>query len=403
MNINTQERHNESIFMAIPPFENVKVGQKVDMQSMVKSTPTQASSAGVDLAWFSPMLPPFKLCGLPFFETDGVYRRFPLNPPEPLPSGVEHLAWFCAGGQIRFSAELSKLYIRVKLSRAAAVGYNLIPLAGSGFDVYASDGDGVYTFSGVTRFDPKSDSYEVPLMQLREKKKLDLIIHFPLNMSVESLLIGIDRDSEPQCPPDFEKDSRILVHGDSIMHGFCASRPGMNLTNILSRRLNREVINLGTNGKARCERETALSVRMVPNVEWFILSPEGNCPTVEWLREHMTEFIRLYRETNPDVKIAVMSYMRESRERFDEDAREMRLAKKQCQKEIVEYFRAQGDDKIFFWDGEEFTTGEEDIYFEGFSAGDDCTTDTQHKSDLGFWLMANGVCRRLAMESGNNL
>lgn len=38
-----------------------------------------------DLAWFSPARPPFKLCGFPFFEQDGVYRRFPLNPPETLP------------------------------------------------------------------------------------------------------------------------------------------------------------------------------------------------------------------------------------------------------------------------------------------------------------------------------
>ena len=186
------------------------------------------------------------------------------------------------------------------------------------------------------------------------------------------------------------------------MHGFSASRPGMNLSNILSRRLNREVIDLGTNGSAKCERETALAVRMVPNVDWFILAPEGNCPTVEWLREHMTEFIRLYRETNPDVKIAVMSYMREGRERFDDEVREMRLAKKQCMIEIIEAFHAQGDDKIFFWDGEEFTSEEEDICFEGFRAGDESTTDTQHKSDLGFWLMANGVCRRLSVECGGS-
>jgi len=90
--------------------------------------------------------------------------------------------------------------------------------------------------------------------------------------------------------------------------------------------------------------------------------------------------------------------MREGRERFDDAVREMRLAKKQCEIEIVESFRAQGDDKIFFWDGEEFTSEEEDICFEGFCAGDESTTDTLHKSDLGFWLLANGVCRRLAQD-----
>lgn len=383
-----------NVFMAVAPY---KEADMLKAKGTARATEEPKISRR-ELSWYAPAKAPFKLCGFPFWETDGIYRRFPLNPPEPLPEGVEKLAWCTSGGQIRFHAELSKLYIKVKLNRSAHFGYNLIPLAGSGFDVYASDGDGVYTMAGVTRFDPAEDAYEVPLLQLRSKKKLDLIIDFPINIGVESLLIGMDADSVPECPPDFADERRILVHGGSIMHGFCASRPGMTLTNILSRRLNREVINLGTNGRARCERETALSVRMVPNVEWFILSPEGNNPTVEWLREHMTEFIRLYREANPDVKIAVMSYMRESRERFDDLAKEVRLAKKQCQKEIVEYFRSQGDDKIFFWDGEEFTSEAEDIYFGDFRGGDECTTDTQHKSDLGFWLMANGVCRRLADE-----
>ncbi len=383
-----------NVFMAVAPYKEADMLKSKEAAQALEEPKTSQR----ELSWYVPTKAPFKLCGFPFWETDGIYRRFPLNPPEPLPEGVEKLAWCTSGGQIRFHAELSKLYIKVKLNRSAHFGYNLIPLAGSGFDVYASDGDGVYSLTGVTQFDPAEDSYEVPLLQLRSKKKLDLIIDFPINIGVESLLIGIDSDSVPQCPPEFADERRILVHGGSIMHGFCASRPGMTLTNILSRRLNREVINLGTNGRARCERETALSVRMVPNVEWFILSPEGNNPTVEWLREHMTEFIRLYREANPDVKIAVMSYMRRSCERFDDQAKEVRLAKKQCQKEIVEYFRAQGDDKIFFWDGEEFTSEEEDIYFGEFRGGDECTTDTQHKSDLGFWLMANGVCRRLREE-----
>lgn len=355
----------------------------------------ESQTSVLDLAWYSPIRPPFKLCGFPFFEKEGVLKRFPLNPPEPLPPAVELNAWRTAGGQIRFTAELSKLYIKVKFSPKALAGCNWTPLSGFGFDVYASDGDGVYTFCGATKFDPKEDNYETPLLNLRSKKKLDLIINFPLNAVVESMLIGMDKDSIPQCPPEFSKDSRILIHGGSIMHGFSASRPGMNLSNILSRRLNREVINLGSNGSAKCEREAALSVRMVPNVDWFILSPEGNCPTVEWLREHLTEFIRLYRETNPDVKIAVMSFMREGRERFDDAVRELRLAKKQCEIEIVESFRAQGDDKIFFWDGEEFTSEEEDLCFKGFRAGEESTTDTLHKSDLGFWLLANGVCRRL--------
>ena len=360
-----------------------------------KAAALPASAAPTDCAWFSPARPPFRLYGFPFYETDGVYRRYPLNPPLPLPPAVEDLAWCSSGGQIHFHAKTSQVYIRVKTAKPAEVGYNLLPLSGSGFDLYASDGDGIFTLCGVTRFDPASDCYESKLLKMEEPKELDLIIHFPINTRVESILIGLDRDCVPQSPVPFANQKRILIYGGSIMHGFCASRPGMTMPNILSRRLNREVINMGVNGNAKCEREAALAVRMVKNVEWFIISPEGNAPSVDWLRQHMTEFIRLYREANPDVKIVVMSYMRESRERFDDFARRLRLSKKQCQMEIVESFRAQGDSNIFFWDGEEFSAGDEDIVFDGFHAAEECTTDTQHKSDLGFWMMANAICRRL--------
>lgn len=352
-----------------------------------------------DYTWYSPTRAPFRLCGFPFFATDAIYRRYPLNPPEPLPVGVESLAWSPSGGQIRFTAEFSRLALRVKLSHRASTGYNTTPLGNAGFDVYLSNGDGHYTLFAVTRFDASiegaKDSYESYFPLLRRKQKLDVIINFPIGVGVERVLVGLDPESVPLTPPPFATDKRILIYGGSIMQGYCATRPGMTAPNILSRWLNREVINLGVSGSAKCERSAALAVRQVENVEWCIISPEGNCPTVEWLREHMTEFVTLYREKHPDVKIAIMSYMREGRERFNEDYRDLRLAKKQCEIEIVEKFRAQGDDKIFFWDGEDFSRGEEDIFFGDFSAGEENTVDGQHKSDLGFFMMASGIYRRL--------
>ena len=58
---------------------------------------------------------------------------------------------------------------------------------------------------------------------------------------------------------------------------------------------------------------------MKETVAHLILSPEGNCPTVAWLDEHLRAFIRIVRETRPEWNIAVMSFMREARERFQTD------------------------------------------------------------------------------------
>lgn len=358
-------------------------------------SPAEADS-DADLSWFSPTRPPFILCGFPFYDQEGVYRRLPLNPPEPLPNDIDMLAWSASGGQIRFSAGLSRLRIRVRLSRPAAAAFNMIPLANAGFDAYASDGDGIYTFAGMTRFRPADETYESDLICMKEKRRLDIVVNFPIFTRVESVLIGMDRDAQPLPPPPFAEKERILVYGGSIMQGFCASRPGMTMTNQLSRRLNREVVNLGFNGNSRCEREVALAAREIGDVEWLIISPEGNCPDAAFLKEHMTEFIALYRERQPKVKIAVMSYMREGRERFDSEALRTRREKRQSEIEIVESFKNAGDERIFFWDGEDFCSGEEDVRSGLYNASDEATTDHTHKSDLGFWLMTDGIMRRLS-------
>lgn len=339
----------------------------------------------------------FRLYGFPFYDHEGVYRRYSLNPPEPLPEKVEGLAWHTSGGQVRFRAYISKLRIRVKLSSSYTPFYNTTPIAAGGFDLYLSDGDGKFTFYRVSRFDAEAlpDCYEYQLLDLEERQLLECIIHFPIGVGVENVLLGMDEDAIPTRHTPFASDRRILLYGGSITQGYCASRPGMTVSNILSRWLNQEVVNFGLNGSALCEDSVAKAVAMVDAVEWLIINTEGNCPSTEWIGEHLPRFLRIYREANPDTKIAVMSFMRESRERFDKTYHETRLAKKECQRQIVERFRAEGDDRIFFWDGEEFTSPEEDIFFENWSAGEECTVDTQHKSDLGFWLMAKGIYRRL--------
>lgn len=349
------------------------------------------------MCWHAVNRGSFRLYGFPFYAHEGVYRRYSLNPPEPLPENVERLAWHTSGGQIRFRAYISKLRIRVKLSSSYTPYYNTTPIEAGGFDLYLSDGDGKFTFYNVSRFDAEAlpDCYEYQLLDLEEKQLLECIIHFPIGVGVENVLLGMDEEAIPTRHTPFASDRRILFYGGSITQGYCASRPGMTVSNILSRWLNREVVNLGVSGSALCEDSVAKAVAMVEAVEWLIINTEGNCPSAEWIGEHLPRFLRIYREANPDTKIAVMSFMRESRERFDKTYHETRLAKKECQWQIVERFRAEGDDRIFFWDGEEFTSPEEDIFFEDWSAGEECTVDTQHKSDLGFWLMAKGIYRRL--------
>ncbi len=341
--------------------------------------PAQPDGPAID--WYNPTIAPFRLLGFPFFERDGLYRRYPLRLRYPLPAGTEAYANSPSGGQIRFRARTATVALRVRLRAPYSPSYNVMPLLSGGFDLYASDGDGKYTLIGVSRYDPKLDSYESVLCSIPlPDRPLDFIINFPINETVESVLVGVHRGCEilPPLPLPEEDRGKILVYGGSIMHGFCVSRPGMTMTSQLSRRLGREIYNLAVNGSGKCEDETAYALRECEGVRWLILSPEGNCPTVAWLDEHLRAFIRIVRETRPEWNIAVMSFMREARECFQTDYRDLRLAKRDCQRKIVEDLCA-----------------DEDIMDGAFSPGEECTADFQHKSDMGFFIMTGAIEKRL--------
>jgi lysophospholipase L1-like esterase len=77
-------------------------------------------------------------------------------------------------------------------------------------------------------------------------------LFLPLFNSVKNLEIGVTNGSLFKIQPH-RIEKPIVVYGTSIAHGACASRPGMAWTNILSRKLDRSVINLGFSGNGRLE------------------------------------------------------------------------------------------------------------------------------------------------------
>ena len=80
----------------------------------------------------------------------------------------------------------------------------------------------------------------------------------------------------------------IVFYGTSILQGGCASRPGMAHTNIISRRLNRECINLGFSGNGQLDLEVA---RVMAEVDAgvFVLDFVPNA-SVEQMKERMETF-----------------------------------------------------------------------------------------------------------------
>lgn len=344
------------------------------------------------MKWYNPQNAPFEITGFPFYKTDRVYRRLPLNPSHPLPDAVDGLANETAGGQIRFHGKMKQLTIQVCLG-AKPLFFDNYPYYAhmtlacrNSFDLYVSRNGGDFTYSGTQDgIGPEDRYYTKTFMNLGEAEEFDILLNFPLYGTVDKILIGVDDEAEISAPQKkFVDNKKIMIYGGSIQQGACASRPGMCDANILSRWFNREVYNMGFNASGKAEPELAHVMAEIEDVAALVISTEGNCPTCEWLDEKVREFIKIYREKNPETAIVIMPFRVGGTDLLDPDKLKGRLRRREIQQKIVEDFRAAGDKNVHFLLRDDYLPAE----FEGNAILHESTVDGIHSTDLGYFWSA---------------
>ena len=187
-------------------------------------------------------------------EMGNSIQRLPPRAAALVRKPVWDLSQQTAGLSIRFVSNAPEIIVRYKVT--GPVNKPHIPsTAFSGVDLYATDSDGMLHWtSGKYSF---KDTVQYIFAALRPNDNFHKLgreyqLFLPLFNTVSNLEIGVPIGSVFKIlPPRLEKP--IVVYGTSIAQGACASRPGMAWTNILSRKLDRSVINLGFAGNGRLE------------------------------------------------------------------------------------------------------------------------------------------------------
>ena len=336
---------------------------------------------GERFAWHSPKKTPFQIVGFAWFQNEGLYRRLPEKPPEKIPDAVDSLANCTAGGQIRFRTNSPRLALRVKNYGS----FHMVHMADTGqggFDCYIGT-PGNATFCAVTKFDAKLKDYEIELFNHPVADTRMITLNFPLYNDAKKteVEIGLAPGANIESPVPYDSDGHIVIYGSSITQGGCASRPGMCYTNILSRRINMEFINLGFSGSGQGEPEVARLVASVEHPVIFVLDFEANCPEPERLAKRFPEFVNILRKTHPSTPILAVSKIRFVSTLYEPVALEKADRCRSIQNNEIKKRTSAGDKNIFFVNGYEFLG-------EGF---DECTVDGVHPTDLGFLRMADAL------------
>lgn len=335
------------------------------------------------VVWYSVQIEPIEIRG--FGWKDGItrYKRLPLEPIQPIPSAVDQLAYCPAGGSVHFQTDSPYVMIRAKLSGPPNM-YHMPSTGQSGFDCYIAPPGERQRYVGTTRLSPAGDAIEHKFYQL-EPKLREVTIHLPLYQGVESIEIGIYAHSQLIAPSKLQEDRRVIVYGTSITQGGCASRAGMCYTNILSRRMPCEFINLGFSGNGKGEPELSDIIGDVKRPGLLVLDYVANAGSPEKYSVTLPKFISIYRERHPKVPILVLSRIAYAADVHHPESLSKRNSYRDIGHQTVEKLRMEGDGHLYFFDCTELL-GED---------YEQCTVDGIHPTDLGFMRMADGLERVL--------
>ena len=191
----------------------------------------------------------FKAQGLvkPTLDRKHPFQRLPQKYKKTVREEVWDLSENSAGVSILFSSDTANL--SVKWSVKHDLSMNHMTDAGiKGIDLYTKRNNNWYYTNTCL---PNGKENEQILFEDIEKKNREYCLYLPLYDTLIDMQIGLDDDSSLEKITFQNKP--LVFYGTSITQGGCASRPGLVHTNIISRELGHECINLGFSGNGHLE------------------------------------------------------------------------------------------------------------------------------------------------------
>lgn len=214
-----------------------------------------------------------------------------------------YLGQHSAGMALRFASDSP--FISVKWhSLFKSLMNHQTPTGTRGLDLYSLQPDGTWTFMNSARPDINNNNTAARVISNMDPVMREYLLYLPLYDGIDSIYIGTATGSAFKLPevnlPEVRKP--IVMYGTSILQGGCANRPGMAHTNILERRLNREVINLGFSGNGQLDLEIADVIAAIPDPGLIVLDCVPNL-NVEQIDTLLTPFFEIIRNAHPDVPV----------------------------------------------------------------------------------------------------
>lgn len=311
-----------------------------------------------------------------FDDSERVFSRLPANLRDSLREGLWDRQQCSAGMGIRFATDSKSVGVRYDL----LWNTHMIHMADTGLkgtDLYIFEGDSVWRHVNTNRPFIKKDTEktcEATYIENLAPGMKEFMIYLPLYDGVTAMDIVVDSGAviTPGNPSIIDKNTKIVAYGTSILQGGCASRTGMASTNIISRDLNCEVVNLGFSGEGKMDFALARALAQIPDVDCYVLDPVPNC--TEMMCDTLTyDFVNIIRTLRPEVPIVMVEGPIYPYARYDSYFGNYLPKKNAAFRRNYERLKAENPENLYYVTSENLDGVE-----------DDGTVDGIHLTDLGF-------------------
>ncbi len=323
-----------------------------------------------DIVFYNAKEEPIDIYGLYNPRGEEVFKRLPDDVAAATSEGVAILAKNTAGGRARFCTDSEYVAIRAESKQEFFMSHMTL-MGQGGFDMYITENGKTEYKRSFMRPHEMNDGY-TSIIHFGDNKMRDITINFPLYNNVEALYIGIQETAQITGGGRYKYEKPVLYYGSSITQGGCASRPGNSYQGFISRKYDCDFINLGFSGCGMGEDAIVDYMREL-DVSIFVCDYDHNAPTAEHLKATHERLYRRYREKQPDTPIIFIS-------KPDFLGREADIIRRDIIKATYDKAVAEGDKNVYFIPGETL-----------FNGNLDCTVDSAHPNDLGFYHMGNVI------------
>jgi GDSL-like lipase/acylhydrolase family protein/SGNH-like hydrolase/esterase family protein len=295
------------------------------------------------------------------------YDRLPARAEEVVNPTVWKIQHRAAGLCLRFETDSPEIHGDwdggITIMGMTRIGY-------CGLDIYVWK-ENKWVFLNVGKPEVERTVNKITNAPKDAEEMTEYLVFLPLYHQITEMRLGFVEGSTVRPSTRKRPGKPIVVYGTSITQGAAASRPGMCHVATLSRRLDREFINLGFEASGRMEPEMAQLIREL-DAELFIFECLPNMND-QMVTDRVAPFVRLIREEHSTTPIILAENCGKP-----SDHEQNKRLKIEFDKLISE-----GTTALYH------LPSEKDGEAMMLNCTENPTVDGLHPTDLGFFFMAN--------------